>query len=552
MGASACTKDMNNLLNNPNYPLPENADVDLYLNTVQLNFNEFYIDASDYGAQLSRQQFWPGPQYVNAYQPSSFDDEWTKAYTGVISNAKSMIPLAMSESKFIQAGIAQVLMSYTIGTLVDDFGDVPFSMADLGAANTNPTVDKGAAVYASLQSLLDSAILNFKNPNAQPVPSDLFYNGNASNWVALANTLKLKFYMQTRLVDNTVVPKIQALVTSNNLINSSSQDFVFHYSSSMSPDSRHPHYATDYINGGGGEYLSNYFMCKVTAQKWGGTPTILNNNTSLAGDPRVRYYFYREVLDDANFSQTSVPCYFVPAPPAWYVNVPVATPFCYVGGGFFGRDYGDNSGTSPDQPFRTTWGVYPMGGQFDANQAATVSLGYGAGGAGINPIWLSSFTEFLLAEASLTLGIDAGASTGTLLKNGINASIAKVIAFPASIGYTVPSNYVPTATQINNYVNLVINKFNSATPAQQLDIIMSEYYIAAWGNGIETYNNIRRTGSPTDVQVPVTTPTPGFFMYSFFYPSVFVNRNINAPAQKTPGTGVNKVFWDNNPNNFVK
>jgi hypothetical protein len=86
----------------------------------------------------------------------------------------------------------------------------------------------------------------------------------------------------------------------------------------------------------------------------------------------------------------------------------------------------------------------------------------------------------------------------------------------------------------------------------RLNIIMSEYYIALWGNGVEAYNNLRRTGMPFGAQLAVAVPNPGLFMRSFFYPSVFVNRNSSAPPQKDPGNVANKVFWDNNPDNFIK
>jgi hypothetical protein len=49
-----------------------------------------------------------------------------------------------------------------------------------------------------------------------------------------------------------------------------------------------------------------------------------------------------------------------------------------------------------------------------------------------------------------------------------------------------------------------------------------------------------------------STSTPGFFPRSNFYPSVYVNRNQNAPTQKNIGIAPNKVFWDNNADNFVK
>jgi len=562
-GMTACTKQLDSLLVNPNSPSLSTADVDLYLNQVQINFNSFYSGASDLGGQLARQQYWGGPLYANAYSPASFDGLWTTAYAGVLNNAFAMIPLAQSELKYTESGIARVLSAYTIGTLVDQFGDVPYSQAEKGAANTTPGVDPGASTYAAVQTMLDSAIADFNKTGATiPAGVDLFYGGSKANWITLANTLKLKYYLQVRLVDNTVPAKIQALITTNNLINTPAQDFVFRYGKNLNPDSRHPHYGTDYVNSGGvGEYLSNYFIWKVAAEKYGGNVTLPTTAAApTTGDPRLRYYFYRQQVNYANANQNSLPCftnYSNSVYPVWYPSVPSATPYCVVGKGYWGRDHGDNSGAPPDGAYRTAWGVYPAGGEFDYSQGAAVSLGLGAGGNGISPIWLSSFTSFLEAEAALVLGTTVAAGTpDVLLQNGISASIAKVVGFPTAIGYvntSIPANALASATQIANYKTLVGNLYTAAaTPAAKLNVIESEYAIALWGNGIEAYNNLRRTGSPMNVQLAVTTAAPGIFMRSFFYPSVFVNRNSNAPAQKTPGTAANKVFWDNNPDNFIK
>src|SRR5665213_2873159 len=552
-GISSCKKTFDKLLNNPDFPSSETADVDLYLNTVQLSFNGFWSTASDYGAQLTRQQTWIGPFYYNGYTPASFDGEWTTAYTGVIKNAEAMIPLAQSQKKYVQSGIARVLEAFTYGTLVDDFGDVPYGEANLGAANTNPKVDPGATAYAGVQTLLDSAIADFQklNPGTEPT-NDLFYAGNASNWISLAKTLKLKYYMQVRLVDPSALPSIQALLTENNLVNdpAGSQDFVFKYGTNITlPDSRHPHYNTDYVNSGGvGEYLGNYFMWTVGAQKWNGQIP-----ADSIGDPRLRYYFYRQATNYAWANQQSCPCYaksyFSASPtfPAWYPSVPDQTPFCVVGKGYMGRDHGDNSGSPPDGSFRTAFGIYPAGGQFDASQGAAVTLVMGGQGAGISPIWLSSFTAFLKAEAALTIPGVTG-NPRSLLLSGVTTSINKVLGFPATVNYTVPANFVPKASQISRYDSLVAHNYDLATTVDsRLNIIMTEYYIAAWGNGLETFNNYRLTGKPASMQIAVAVPDPGHFMRSFYYPSVFVNRNSNAPAQKTPGTGVTKVFWDNNP-----
>jgi len=553
-GLSSCKKTFDNLLTNPNYPSPSTADVDLYLNTVQLSFAGLWTTAADYGAQLSRQQHWTGPFYRNGYTPASFDGEWTTAYSTIFTNANAMIPVAQSQRKYLQSGIARILKAFTMSILVDNFGDVPYTEATLGNDNTVPKVDPGATVYAAAQSMLDSAIADFAKPNAAAFNgNDLFYSGSKANWLTFAKTLKLKLYMQVRLVDNTVLPKIQALLTENNLINAASQDFVFRFGTSVtSPDSRHPHYASGYTNSGNGEYLSNYFMWLVGTQKYGG----VTNNTS--GDPRMRYYFYRQVGNYNWATSATCPCFaksqFGNSQfPSWYPVVPDQTPYCTVGKGYHGRDHGDNSGAPPDGGATTAWGVYPAGGQFDGDQFKAVSLGYGGQGAGISPIWLSSYTAFLEAEASLALGITSAGTTRDLLQKGVTASIAKVMAFPPSVNITPDPAYVPSNTQVTNYINKVLANYDTTTTTDsKMNMVMSEYYIALWGNGLEPYNNLRRTGKPAGIQIAVAVANPGFFMRSFFYPSVFVNRNSNAPAQKDPGNAVQKVFWDNNPDNFIK
>jgi hypothetical protein len=130
-----------------------------------------------------------------------------------------------------------------------------------------------------------------------------------------------------------------------------------------------------------------------------------------------------------------------------------------------------------------------------------------------------------------------------------------VINYPKSVGQDVEalySNYYPTQTAIDKYANLVLADYDAAgSNDDKLNIVMKEYYIAAWGNGIEPYNNYRRTGKPDNLQLTAYSSNPGYFIRSFYYPAVFVDRNLNAPAQKTLGTAPEKVFWDNNPDDFI-
>ncbi len=544
----ACNKELDSLLDNPNAPSVNTADVDLLLNTVQLSFSGFFDDVSNTGGQLTRQQTFFGPLYSNGFSPNSFDGLWTTGYTSIIKNANALIPLAQAQKRFTSSGIAKVLKAYTLGTMVDVFGDIPYTEAVKGIETVNPKVDGGASVYAAVISILDDAIADFGKAGARP-SVDIFYNGSNANWASAAKTLKLKFLMQTRKVDATAKAKIQALVTSGDLITTMAKDFNYKYSTNrIAPDSRHPDYAANYTAPGlSSEYLGDWFMWAVAAEKNGGAISGLRGPTL---DPRQRYYFYRQNINGANVNQVTLSC-ITQAKPAQYT---VDMPFCYLGAGYWGRDHGDNSGTPPDGAYKTTWGVYPAAGDFDANQAKAVALEVGGRGAGILPVWNSEFTYFTLAEADIT-GITTGGVAGAKanLNLALRASMAKVTGFPSTVGVTVDPTYAATSATINTYVTLVLGQFDAAaTDEAKLGVIMKEYYLATWGNGLEAFNNYRLTGYPLGTQPIVTTPNPGFFVRSFFYPSVFINRNLNAPAQRSLGTTASKVFWDNNPDNFIK
>jgi len=545
--SASCKKELNSLLTNPSQATPDAASNDLYLNNLQLNFVGFYQNASDLGDQLVRYETMFGPTYFNAYTPSTFDGLWNTAYKSIFLTANTMIPLAEAKSQFLHAGIAQTLKAYTMITLVDYFGDVPYSEANKGVANTNPKADPGAAVYDSAIALLDAAIANFGKTLSTGLPSnDLFYGGKKASWTKLAKTLKLKAYLQERLVNQSVTAKINDLLTENDLINTSADDFAFSFGTkAVSPDSRHPHYSSNYgANTGTNDYLGTYFFWSLVKEK------------SIV-DPRARYYLYRQITDltvgndprlkDETTAQFAIPCLYRTSP------YPSGTCYCSVSPGYLGRDHGNNEGTPPDGALKTTWGIYPAGGEFDANQNTPAGTDnnqvHGAGGNGISPIWMSSFTWFLKAEAALTLG--TAGDPEALMATGISRSLSTVSGFPTKLGYAITSdtNFLITTTKTNNYINYVKGKYEAAaTNDDKLNIIEKEYYLSAWGNGLEPYNNYRRTGKPSNMQ-PVLNGNAGAFIRSFFYASVYVN--FNKAAKQKAGTDT-QVFWDNNPANFIQ
>jgi len=155
-----------------------------------------------------------------------------------------IIPLAQTQKKYRASGIAKFFKAYTLATMVDAFGDIPWTEAELGIENPNPKQDKGAAVYAAAIAILDDAIVDFSKAGSAAVANDLYYGNSAAKWITASKTMKFKLLMQTRKVDATAAAKIQALVTAGDLISTAANDFNFKYGTNRnSPDARHPDYA---------------------------------------------------------------------------------------------------------------------------------------------------------------------------------------------------------------------------------------------------------------------------------------------------------------------
>ncbi|MFZ9980939.1 MAG: SusD/RagB family nutrient-binding outer membrane lipoprotein, partial [Cyclobacteriaceae bacterium] len=471
----ACDLDK---LDNPNAVSPANSDVDFVLNQVQLRFAGLFFGMSDYGMQMTRLQHFYGPTYEAGFNAQSFDGFWSAAYSGVLINTKTLIPTAEANSQFVHAGIAQVLEAYTLMSLVDYFGDVPYTEA-LDANNFNPVADDGADVYAAAIEKLDLALANFAKTSLSNPKNDLYYAGDKARWITLAKTLKLRALLQTRLVNTSAKAGIEALFTEGDLIDEETEDFNFKYSTVIAnPDSRHPYFIGDYLQGAG-YYKSNYLMNEMYL----GKPIV---------DPRIRYYFYRQVSSTTT-DVNKLNCITVD-PPAHYVP---EWPFCAVGDGYWGRDFGDFSGTPPDTFDRTAFGIYPAGGRFDGNFYKGVDPSMGLQGAGILPIYNSANTAFMLAEAALTLGANVG-SVKTSMLDGIQRSVEKAILFKTS---EVPDFLIPKESQINNYKNYVGGLYDAAaSDDERLEVIVKEYWLSLFGNGIDAFNTYRRTGKPGNLQ----------------------------------------------------
>ncbi|AUP79107.1 SusD/RagB family nutrient-binding outer membrane lipoprotein [Flavivirga eckloniae] len=503
---SSCEITELQLQENPNELTPNVADANFILNEIQITFAEAI---NFFGVNTDDVMRYEG--MAQTYTSIAFNrigNEWTRTYL-IRENLKIIEGIAENNDNFIfHRGIARMLHAYSMTTLVDYLGDIPYSEAN-DANILNPSIDDDVTIYAAMLTQIDAAILDFNTATIAP-QTDLFYDGDASKWIKLANSLKLKMYINT---DDTA--GINTLIADDNLISSIADDFQFRYSTATSPeDSRHPYFRRAYRGRGFRQYMGNYFM------------SLLKDSKNIQ-DPRLRYYIYRQTNTDPVLDCTGDSSF----------------DFCYIGDSYWGRDHGDDSGFPSDRFLKAVYGLYPGGGTFDEDNAVTTADSPHIDGAGITPILLSSFINFLKAEAVLRL--NANGEAVLLLEAGIRESMNKVLNFDST---AASSSFAATQDNVDAYVDEVLVEYASASNDEdRLDIVMREYYLAAFGNSVEAYNGYRRTGLPSNLQTPVFNQSIPF-PRTFSLPEFAVERNSSLTQQLT----TTQVFWDTFPAGFLK
>lgn len=146
-------------------------------------------------------QYWAATQYpqesrYNITQRTVADNLWNNLYRDVLGNletAKEVIlrDPASAEQKN-KLAIIEILQVYTFQTLVDTFGDVPYSEALQPRTIVLPKYDNDSDIYPALIIRLDAAIANLDTTSGSFTTGDNIYDGDVASWKVFANSLKLK------------------------------------------------------------------------------------------------------------------------------------------------------------------------------------------------------------------------------------------------------------------------------------------------------------------------------------------------------------------------
>lgn len=483
-------------------------------------------------------------QYGTKADNINVNNDWDAIYL-TLTDIETLIDQASADGNMVYVGIAEILKAYLMSVAVDLWGDVPYSEAtSLEDGIVSPKFDDQQAIYQDLLALLESGKSKAASGQGLILPSsdDLYYGGSGTQWVKFANTFKLKLYNQIRLSSLFAQGDFDALVAQNNFFTSNADDFQFDHTIAQAPsDERNQLFQSAY----GGAQVTHYISPWFYEILMGMNPDIHTGNR----DPRIPYYWVNQL----------VPGQF----PRDQGDVTTGDPnadYWDSATGFFSIRFGS---IGPDrdhavQSDATFPGIFPCGGRYDDGQGFTRTIN---SGTGVAPRRMLTYDELLYIQAELMqVGLMSG-DAGAQLRQAMEASFAKVDQVVAGSGtpQTVPT--LSGSAGVIGFMDAIDAEFAAASTEKQLEIIMTQKWVATYADPTDQYTDYRRTGYP--VLADPNGPSPEYqldngdgwplldnltvlnngFQLSFFWPQPELNLNENAPPQKD--ATAYKIFWDN-------
>lgn len=526
---------------------PTTAPLSFLLTGTQVDLNNTtnFLDQSGNVLQVYTHQMTAREeqdQYGAKVNNTGVQNDWQNLYL-TLTNIETLIAQAQESEDLIYVGIAQMQKAYLMSVAVDLWGDVPFSEANqLKNSIIAPKFDNQKEIYTAVFELIETAKTNLKTEQGtKPKADDLFYGGDTEKWIRFANTFKLKLYNQTRLTADFDQTGFNALIAENNFFKSIDDDFEFKHTKNISPtDERNKLFLESYNSTQFGTYMSPWFYEILM----GMNPNIHHENP----DPRIKYYFYNQ-LEAGELPELADEDTGDPKADYWDST----TGFFSIRFGSQGpwRDFSaENSNTYP--------GIFPCGGRYDDGEGETMDA---TTATGVAPHRILTYDEFLYIQAELIQADLLNGNVATKLQEAMEASFAKVDQVVVNSGTTQVVPKLVGSTEVEDFIDNIITEFNSGNDNKKLEIIMTQKWVATFGDPMDQYTDYRRTGFPVlanpnstsgeyqlnneddfpliDSETVLNTAYPR----SLFWPQSELNVNKNAPAQKTPGTY--KIFWDN-------
>lgn len=208
----ACSEDkMDEINKNVNYP--EDVESKFILTDVMVAsaFSVTGADLSFYAGVYTELSAGVEGQMNKAFKragepqlASTYNNSWGSIYAQLLAS-KIVIEKCSEGGKeagnYQALGIAQILYAYNTAVLTDLFGDAPLSESLQPGVVYNAKLDKQEDLYKEIFAKLNDGIANLGKQSVYPSigKQDVLYQGDNSEWIAVANGLLARYTMRLSL-----------------------------------------------------------------------------------------------------------------------------------------------------------------------------------------------------------------------------------------------------------------------------------------------------------------------------------------------------------------
>ncbi len=377
--------------------------------------------------------------------------------------------------------IAAIVKGFQYQLLVDLYGDVPYTEANLRGENTTPVYDDAETIYKAVIDELTNVVgmINNAPANAEdPGDQDIIFKGHMDEWAAFANSIKLR--MLVRLSNTGQDAYITGQIAS---INANGAGYITESTTANPTFGGEGGYTSD--SGKQSPFWDYYRQAVTGAESNRGDYTIASahtiNHLTSTNDPRLDR-IYASSADNHDFKgavqSTTLP----------------------------------GTGFTSDELAKIGPGLLVSAGQDQIIMSLTEAL-------------------FVQAEATARGYLPGGdAAAKTLYESAIEASFVQL-------------GVVDAATEAATYYSQTLNNVGWDDSTDKIEAIITQKWVALNGtSSIESWIDLTRTGFP--LGLPIPAESAGVRPVSLLYPSSEGSRNSNnVPSQTAGDVFTNFPFW---------
>ncbi|MBD2704145.1 SusD/RagB family nutrient-binding outer membrane lipoprotein [Spirosoma sp. BT702] len=481
----------------------------------QMNVNPIALTAVDPGFQLNTAIVNSAPAYGNlSYETTivkqmitpfsgqgsaaNFNQDnrsvaagnWNSYYQTNIKELTDVITKTKSDAARSNLyNMARIWRAYTFMLLTDTYGDIPYTQAGKSYLEgvVTPVYDTQESVYTDILAELDGASAAMDAAKAK-VATDIMYDGDVVKWKRMGYSLLLRAAMRLSKVNPTKAAEYVTKAVAGGLMQSNDDNAIIRHTASFTNP------IGSQLNGGQSAffYLADDFV-KYLSQ---------NNDPRLASIA-VRYVGATSGAQQVESRANRTPAAQIGAP--------------------LGYDNTTISSAVTASKLASLWDY----SQLDRTRMASL----------LAPSFLVTYaqTQLLLSEAVFRKWATGDAAA--LFSNGIRSHMRQFASYGASTAIADAA--------INTYVTA-----NPLTAGKELEQINTQYWVASFLIGPETWANFRRSGFP----VLTPNPYPGSdlktepFIRRLTYTDAELNVNKTNVQQAISRQGPNlldtRIWWD--------